>query len=154
MDYNLNDDYYVLYGHGNEDPEAGALGFHGGSEDIPSISADKVNPVTNTGARYQGEDNFERTKRILVQTHGILMLIALPLLASTGIFFAAYMRRALSGEEWFQFHRALMLTSLFTASIGFVLIFFSQLRSRIPGLIDLNDVRNSLCHCVNSRVRE
>lgn len=138
MDYDLDDDYYVLYGHGNGEPEAGALGFHGGGDDIPSISDHPVNPVTDTGA--QGEDKFKKTKQILIQTHGILMLIAWPLLGSTGIFFAAYMRMALPGGEWFQVHRAFMLGSLFIASVAFTLIYFSQLHSSTPGLISLTDV--------------
>ena len=38
----------------------------------------------------------------LLRAHGILMLIAWPLLAISGIFFAAWMRPALPNGEWFK----------------------------------------------------
>ena len=38
----------------------------------------------------------------LVRAHGILMIIAWPVLAMTAIFFAAWMKPALPNGEWFQ----------------------------------------------------
>ena len=46
----------------------------------------------------------------LLRAHGIIMLIAWPLLAVSGIFFAAWMRPALPNGEWFQVNQ---LTNLF-----------------------------------------
>lgn len=85
---------------------------------------------------------FNTAKKGLIQAHGILMLIAWPLLASTAIFFAAYMRPALPKGEWFQIHRALMLVGLFVSAVAFLLIFISQAHSNIPGLVEF-DVRNN-----------
>ena len=42
------------------------------------------------------------TKARLVRAHGILMIIAWPVLAVTAIFFAAWMKPALPNGEWFQ----------------------------------------------------
>ena len=101
----------------------------------PIISADLVNPVSDTGSK--AGSNFDSIKRILIQTHGILMLFAWALFAPIGIFFASYLRPALPNGEWFRVHRAFMIISLFVAVLGFVLIFISQLKSPMPGLIDL-----------------
>ena len=100
--------------------------------------------MTNTTG-VQSAGDFGATRRILIQTHGILMLIAWPLLATTGIFFASYMRPALPNGEWFQAHRALMIASLLIAAAGFITIFFSQLESSPPGLITLGSEDVSSC---------
>ena len=42
------------------------------------------------------------TRERLVRAHGILMIIAWPVLAVTAIFFAAWMKPALPNGEWFQ----------------------------------------------------
>lgn len=146
----MNDDYYVLYGRGNNGPEAGRLLIHvGGSTPLPSISAKKVNPVVDIGEILE-VSTFDMVKRGLIQTHGILMLLAWPLLACTGIFFASYMRPVLSNGEWFHIHRVLMLVALLVASFAFLLIFISQANSNIPGLI-VFDVRKKMfaCGCYN-----
>ena len=38
----------------------------------------------------------------LIRAHGILMIVTWPVLAVTGIFFAAWMKPALPKAEWFQ----------------------------------------------------
>ena len=81
--------------------------------------------------------SFEHIRSALVRFHGILMLVAWPLLVSTAIFFAAYMKSALPNGEWFQIHRALMIAALFVGASGFVVIFIAQLRNPTPGLIEL-----------------
>lgn len=43
----------------------------------------------------------------LLRFHGILMIIAWPLLAVCGIFFASWMRPALPNGQWFQVHSLL-----------------------------------------------
>lgn len=65
------------------------------------------------------------------------MLVAWTLLAQTAAFFPMYMRPVLLKGEWFQVHRAFMLTSLFLGIVGFIVIFVSQAKSTIPGLITL-----------------
>lgn len=111
---------------------------HFGGGENPPISQNLVNVINDTGA--QRVDVFGAIKIRLIRTHGVLMLIAWPLLASSAIFFAAWMRPALPNGEWFQVHRAFMLIALFLAAAGFVLIFVSQLRSTPSGLIDLSSV--------------
>ena len=135
-DLDLNSKHYVLFGWSNNKPDAGRLTPHtvGGAPD-PSISKHRVNVAKDTGVEH-GRD-FDSIKRILIRTHGILMLIAWLLLASTGIFFAAHMRPALPNGEWFQVHRAFMIASLFIAMAGFILIFISQLQKQPHGLVQL-----------------
>lgn len=136
QDFNLNSSYYALYGRSDNIRLSGRLSSHtvGGAPN-PSISTKKVNPVTDSG--IQEPDSFPSIKRILIQTHGVLMLFAWPLFASVGIFFPAYMRPALPKGEWFHIHRAFMIFALLIADAGFILVFVAQLRNRIPGLIDL-----------------
>ena len=55
--------------------------------------------VISTGEGTVGGNVF-RPK--LIRAHGILMIIAWPLLAVTAIFFALFMRPALPNGEWFQ----------------------------------------------------
>ncbi len=78
------------------------------------------------------------TRDRLTRAHGILMLIAWPVLGVIAIFFAAWMRPALPNGEWFQVHRAFMLGSLFVGAAGFFLIFVAQYDNpETPGLINL-----------------
>ncbi len=131
-DVNLDGDYYVLFGR-SVFPFAGELLTHTGNE-LPAVSADLVNVLNATGA--QAADSFQSVRNGLVRAHGILMLIAWPLLATNAIFFATNMRGALP-KEWFQIHRAFMIASLFLTALGFVLIFIAQARNPIPGLSEL-----------------
>ena len=62
------------------------------------LTGDRVNPV-----RDETVGPIESAPlNPLVQAHGIFMTIAWPILAVTGIFFAAWMRPALPNGEWFQ----------------------------------------------------
>ena len=82
--------------------------------------------------------NEDLTRSNLIRAHGILMIIAWPLLAVIAIFFAAWMRPALPNGEWFQVHRGFMIASLIVGLTGFFLIFVAQYRRMpTPGLIDL-----------------
>ena len=134
-DLDLSGEYYVLYGLSNNPPISGALVTHRGGGPNPSITANKVNVTNDTGV--QEADDFEDIKNALIRAHGISMLVAWPLLVCIAIFFASWMRQALPNGEWFKIHRALMIIALFIGASGFVLIFFSQLRSPTPGLITL-----------------
>ena len=64
---------------------------------LPLISDGEFNP-----AEDEGEIGVSLFRQQLIQVHGILMLIAWPLLAFTAIFFAAWMKPALPNGEWFQ----------------------------------------------------
>ena len=103
------------------------------------MTEEQFNVVQDSGVA--GGSNFENVKNGLIRAHGIFMLVAWMLLANVAIAFAAYMRPALPNGEWFQVHRAFMIIALFLAAAGFVLIFISQIRSDIPGLINIRDVR-------------
>lgn len=63
---------------------------------IPRISDGRFNPV-----RDEGDIGINAFEQRVLQAHGILMLIAWPLLAFTAIFFAAWMKQALPNGEWF-----------------------------------------------------
>ena len=138
QDFNLNADYYVIFGYSDGIASSGGLFSHrtGDSPSNPSVTGEQFSIVEDAGVGGAGA--FESVKRGLVRAHGIFMLVAWLLLANTAIFFASYMRPALPNGEWFQVHRAFMITALFLGAAGFVLIFISQARSSPPGLIDLN----------------
>ena len=95
-------------------------------------------------------------KEALTKVHAILMLITWPLLATTGIFFAAWMKPALPPPPlpatWFkvsyrtctkvmrltsfllihdfQIHRLFMLASLFIGAAGFIIIFVANVQTQ------------------------
>ena len=99
QDLDLNDDYYVLYGRRMGASSVGRLTQHEtGPTNNPLISSVTVNPLTAGGS--VGAVMFPRLQ--LLRFHGILMIIAWPLLALCGIFFASWMRQALPNGEWFQ----------------------------------------------------
>ena len=106
----------------------------------PVLSGQRVNPAVDGGA-VAGDVTRQR----LVRAHGILMLIAWPLMAVLAIFFAAWMRPALPNGEWFQIHRFLMTGSIVVGVVGFVLIFIANRNNSPPGLINLGSDNVSLC---------
>ena len=97
QDLDLNDDYFVLYGRrvGNSNPNS-LLPHELGPTTNPLISSRTVNPVVAGGS----VGVFPKLP--LLRFHGILMIIAWPLLAVCGIFFASWMRPALPKGQWFQ----------------------------------------------------
>ena len=97
QDLDLNDDYFVLYGRrvGNSNPNS-LLPHELGPMTNPLISSRTVNPVVAGGS----VGVFPKLP--LLRFHGILMIIAWPLLAVCGIFFASWMRPALPKGQWFQ----------------------------------------------------
>ena len=95
MNVDLDSNLYILFGRRTQDSNAGSLRIH---SSIPKISARKYNPVKDND---QGEaSSFPKIP--LIRAHGILMLIAWPLLGVSGIFFASWMRPALPKGQWFQ----------------------------------------------------
>ena len=95
MNVNLNSNLYILFGRRTEDSNPGSLRIH---SEFPKISARRYNPITDSD---RGEaSTFPKVP--LIKAHGILMLIAWPLLGVSGIFFAAWMRPALPKGQWFQ----------------------------------------------------
>ena len=95
VNVNLDSDLYILYGRRKEKSANGSLLPH---EDKPTISAKKYNPVKSKSSGKG--DNFPKLP--LVRAHGVLMLIAWPLLGVSGIFFALWMQPALPKGQWFQ----------------------------------------------------
>ena len=142
-DVNLDGEYYVLYGRRSGHPIAGGVHSHTGNEN-PPVSAGLVNLLTSTGV--QAGSSFGSVRNGLVRAHGILMLIAWPLLASTAIFFASHMKAAFPKGEWFQVHRAFMITSLFLTALGFILIFIAQAHNPTPGLSELGSTDTITVH--------
>ena len=99
QDLDLDNDYYVLYGRRRAASGSGGLFPHEqGPTNNPRISSATVNPVTAGGS--VGAQTYPIQQ--LLRFHGILMIIAWPLLALCGIFFASWMRPALPNGEWFQ----------------------------------------------------
>ena len=74
-------------------------------------SANRFAIASDTGAA--GQDMFDTVHRPnLIRAHGILMIIAWPLLAITAIFFALFMRPALPNGEWFLVRENYILRSV------------------------------------------
>ena len=136
QDLDLSNDYYALFGVRPSDPvAAGSFLPHVlGGVGNPRVSAQQINPSTS-----QGNFEADETGPRLIRAHGIMMLIAWPLMAVMAIFFAAWMRPALPNGEWFQVHRLLMSGSIFVASIGFILIFVANRNNDPPGLISFSN---------------
>ena len=72
---------------------------HFGYHDVgtPVISKREYNPATSSG-----EIDTSNMKSALILAHGVLMLVAWPLLSFLAIFFAAWMKPALPNGQWFQ----------------------------------------------------
>ena len=66
-------------------------------EITPTISKKQYNPASDGG-----EIGVKTLKERLITAHGILMLVAWPMLSFTAIFFAAWMKPALPNGQWFQ----------------------------------------------------
>ena len=97
QDLDLDSDYYILYGRRMATSVAGAVTRHEtGPTNNPLISSVTINPVTAGGS----VGVFP--KLAVLRFHGILMIIAWPLLALYGIFFASWMRPVLPNGGWFQ----------------------------------------------------
>ena len=104
QDLNLNDNLFVMYGVGPTGSGAGSLPPHAlGPGGNPLLSQGRFNPVLDAG----GDVPFPTVN--LLRAHGILMLITWPLLAVSGIFFAAWMRPALPNGEWFKVYGAIVI---------------------------------------------
>ena len=97
-DLNLNSLLYVMYGRRKDASGTMEIFPHEmGPDDIPKLTNERFNPVT---LRASIDDQYPRP--ILLQVHGMIMIVAWSLLATTGIVFAACMRPALPNGEWFQ----------------------------------------------------
>ena len=116
QDLDLNDEYFVLYGRKGGDSGVGLLTPHEMGANNPKISS-MVNPVT-AGGTVQQAARFPKLP--LIRLHGVLMIIAWPLLAKCGIFFASWMRPALPNGEWFQVLCPCMLTAVFDIYIIYI----------------------------------
>lgn len=135
QDLDLTNDYFAIFGVRPENPGAGGsfLPHVLGGAGNPRVSGQRLNPSTTQGV-IEADNSGPR----LIRAHGIMMLIAWPLMAVTAIFFAAWMRPALPNGEWFQIHRLLMSGSILVAVIGFILIFVANRNNSPPGLISFS----------------
>ena len=144
QDLDLDNEYFVLYGRRMGDSGVGFLTKHELGANNPEISS-MVNPVTAGGAAA----GFP--KPLLIRLHGILMIIAWPLLANCGIFFASWMRPALPKGQWFQVLSLCMLTAA-VLDINVIIIFFIMLGSSCVH-VDFNVHRSSwFCSCFHCQL--
>ena len=72
------------------------------------------------------------------------MIIAWLLLASSGIFFAMWMKPALADGLWFQFHRGLMIVGVVVEVVGFICIFVATKDNKVSGLIGFECVSDHI----------
>jgi len=103
QDLDLSSDLFVIFARRlSESPSLNGLTTHAdGGPSVRGTSEAQVNPVNGVG--IIGGSDFDAIHRPnLIRAHGILMIIAWPMLAVTGIFFALFMRPALPNGEWFQ----------------------------------------------------
>lgn len=97
-DLNLDSQLYVMFGRRKGNSEKDEMFPHEtGPGEIPILSNELLNPLTLSASL---DDSYPRA--ILLRAHGIIMIITWALLATTGIFFATWMKTALPKGEWFQ----------------------------------------------------
>ncbi|KAL5477647.1 hypothetical protein EMCRGX_G024472 [Ephydatia muelleri] len=146
-DKNLNNSYYLLYAAVDTKPvgSGSTLGLSRHSQ-TPTKTSTPVNIVSAKGSAPVA---MSFPKEALTKAHAILMLITWPLLATTGIFFAAWMKPALPPPlpaTWFKIHRLFMLASLFIGAAGFIIIFVANVKTN--GLISFANRPSALAHIV------
>ena len=80
---------------------SGGFTFH---QTTPTLTAEKINVVANkTVAVTLSQKLSAYAVRSLTKAHGILMIIAWPILAAAAIYYPAYLKAVLSKKgEWFQ----------------------------------------------------
>ena len=86
-------------------------------QSIPTISSTTINPADQTGG-----PTFSLLHRALTKTHGVLMIVAWPVLAGTAVLFPAFLKPVLKKGKWFQVgccmpFTFLPLSSLFPPSL-------------------------------------
>lgn len=133
------------------------LKYHSGQ--VPMVTTNRVNPAFHREELTASTDPIN-SKHMLVLSHGILMLVAWPMLATVAIFFASWMKPALPKGAWFQVmdftrmfyvqccslihtgqvHRSFMTISLVVAACAFILIFIANKDGIRPGLISFSTV--------------
>jgi hypothetical protein len=144
-DFDLNNSFHLLMGCGlKKTPLNQHLAKHDYKPEVTNI---KINPYNSSynGSIPHSMSTFERT---LLKTHGILMVIAYPLLLVTGVFFAAWFKPALP-KGWFIIHIILNCSSLAIALLSFILVFVANKDNNpIPGIINLHDCGTKTMHFV------
>jgi len=104
QDLALNENLFLIWARRVEvDPRAPMLTTHAipGETGVRGVSAARFNP--STARSVVGGSVFDNIHRPnLIRAHGILMIIAWPLLGLIGIFFPLYMKTVLPNGEWFQ----------------------------------------------------
>ncbi len=102
-DLDLNDNLFVIFARRVTPSNVlNALSSHDIDGEAVRGASDAQFSIA-AGAGAVGGNVFDTVHRPnLIRAHGILMIIAWPLLAITAIFFALFMRPALPNGEWFQ----------------------------------------------------
>ena len=116
---------------------------------IPHVSRELINPVNGSSDELVVTQEFSKpVVRALMKTHGILMIIAWPILSGTAIYFSAFMKPVLSKKgQWFYVHEGIMLASVILTATSITIIFIAHVGRRVSGLVDLS-VSLSLTHFV------
>ena len=123
QDLDLSKPLFVIYARRLEpSPNLGTIDTHtSGGAAVRGTTPNRILATNDTGTSE--ENIFEIVHRPnLIRAHGILMIIAWPLLAVTAIFFALFMRPALPNGEWFKVSWPLPCT-LYTSIIKVTLLF-------------------------------
>ncbi|XP_065905952.1 putative ferric-chelate reductase 1 [Dysidea avara] len=133
LDLNLNSSHYIMIGTGL--PDAGSsFPRH---DRNPQVSTSEVNLAREFSV------DFDYAKIPLIKTHGVLMIVAWPVLAYLGMTMARFMKPALPNGGWFQLHRILVISSLCFTCLGFLLIFVAFRNAPTQGLITLGENNGS-----------
>jgi len=100
QDLDLSQDLFIINARrGGQSPRLDSLSIHPAA----TRAASPARFVASSSIGEIGRDEFDAVHRPnLIRAHGILMIIAWPVLAVTAIFFALFMRPALPNGEWFQ----------------------------------------------------
>ncbi|XP_019851677.1 PREDICTED: putative ferric-chelate reductase 1 [Amphimedon queenslandica] len=133
QDYDLNQSLYRIYSALSDKggPHLEHLHKHSFTPSMTSKKSNIIDDINNNGT--SGTPIWPR--KILLKCHGIFMITSWLLLATSGIFFAAWMKPVLPNGEWFIAHRILMIVSLFVGMLGFMLPFIANAQYVVPGFL-------------------
>ena len=116
----------------------------------PHVSRELINPINGSSDELVAvtQEFSKPVVRALMKTHGILMIIAWPILSGTAIYFSAFMKPVLSKKgQWFYVHEGIMLASVILTATSIAIIFIAHVGRRVSGLVDLS-VSLTLTHFV------
>ncbi|XP_019855379.1 PREDICTED: putative ferric-chelate reductase 1 isoform X2 [Amphimedon queenslandica] len=141
FDYDLHNRYYILLGCSTTKSDLD-VNFPYHQPNFPAISDSMLHPFGNGTDTASGKPTFEKR---MIRAHGVLMVIAYPVLLLTAVFFAAWMKPTMP-KMWFQVHRALTLASLVVSLTAFAVVFIANKNNPTPGIINLHDCGTKTTH--------